>query len=63
MAAATLAVIAGAEHAEGDELARTMGMTTFAIANLFFSFTARDQLRSVFSLGHVQRPHVPHRRR
>jgi Ca2+-transporting ATPase len=27
-----------------------MGMTTFAIANLFFSFTARDALRSVFSL-------------
>ena len=27
-----------------------MGMTTFAIANLFFSFTARDELRSVFSL-------------
>jgi P-type Ca2+ transporter type 2C len=27
-----------------------MGMTTFAIANLFFSFTARDALRSVFNL-------------
>jgi len=50
MAAATLAVIAGAEHAEGTKLARTMGLTTFAIANLAFSFTARDQLRSVFSL-------------
>jgi P-type Ca2+ transporter type 2C len=25
-------------------------MTTFALANLFFSFTARDALRSVFSL-------------
>ena len=60
MAAATLAVIAGAEHDEGEELARTMGMTTFAIANLVFSFTARDELRSVFSLGHLQRPHVPH---
>ena len=50
MAATTLAVIAGAEHDKGVELARTMGMTTFAIANLFFSFTARDALRSVFSL-------------
>jgi Ca2+-transporting ATPase len=50
MAAATMAVIAGAEHEEGKELARTMGMTTFAIANLCFSFTARDKLRSVFSL-------------
>ncbi len=27
-----------------------MGMTTFAISNLFFSFTARSELRSVFSL-------------
>jgi Ca2+-transporting ATPase len=50
MAASTLAVIAGAEHEEGADLARTMGMTTFAIANLVFSFTARDELRSVLSL-------------
>jgi Ca2+-transporting ATPase len=50
MAAATLAVIAGAEHWHGEALARTMGMTTFALANLFFSFTARDHLRSVFNL-------------
>ena len=27
-----------------------MGMTTFGLANLFFSFTARDHLRSVFNL-------------
>ena len=50
MAAATLGVVAGAEHDEGEKLARTMGMTTFALANLFFSFTALDGLRSVFSL-------------
>ncbi len=50
MAVATLAIIAGAEHTESTELARTMGLTTFSIANLCFSFTARDQLRSVFSL-------------
>lgn len=50
MAASTLAVIAGAEHEEGAKLARTMGLTTFAIANLCFSFTTRDDLRSVFSL-------------
>ena len=48
MAAATLGVIAGAEHTESDALARTMGLTTFSLANLFFSFTARDALRSVF---------------
>src|SRR3954452_23157672 len=50
MAAATLAVVAGAEHTETDALARTMGLTTFGIANLVFSFTARDAVRSVFSL-------------
>ncbi len=50
MAAATLGVIAGADHFESSELARTMGLTTFAIANLVFSFCARDELRSVFSL-------------
>jgi Ca2+-transporting ATPase len=50
MGATTLAVIAGAEHERGAELARTMGVTTFAIANLVFSFTARDELRSVLSL-------------
>jgi Ca2+-transporting ATPase len=50
MAGATMGVIAGAEHAEGDGLARTMGLTSFALANLFFSFTARDKLGSVFSL-------------
>jgi Ca2+-transporting ATPase len=47
MTITTLSVIAGAD---GDDLARTMGMTTFAIANLFFSFTARDALASVFNL-------------
>src|SRR3954452_10719988 len=49
MATGTLAVIAGYED-KGDELARTMGLTTFAIANLMFSFTARDAVRSMFSL-------------
>jgi Ca2+-transporting ATPase len=50
MAIATLAVAAGAEHDQGEELARTMAMTTFAIANLLFSWTARDKLRSMFNL-------------
>ena len=27
-----------------------MGLTTFAIANVFFSFARKDELRSVFSL-------------
>jgi Ca2+-transporting ATPase len=50
MAIGTLAVAAGAEHDHGEKLARTMALTTFAIANLVFSFTARDDRRSVFSL-------------
>ncbi|MEP6954033.1 MAG: cation-translocating P-type ATPase C-terminal domain-containing protein [Solirubrobacteraceae bacterium] len=50
MGASTLAIVAGAEHDQGAKLARTMGVTTFAIANLVFSFTARDELRSVLSL-------------
>jgi Ca2+-transporting ATPase len=50
MGAATLAVVAGAEHEEGADLARTMGLTTFAITNLVFSFTARDALRSMLTV-------------
>jgi P-type Ca2+ transporter type 2C len=50
MAVATLAVLVGAEDNEGDAVARTMGLTTFSLANLLFSFTARDAVRSVFSL-------------
>jgi Ca2+-transporting ATPase len=50
MALATLAVAAGAEHDNGEHLARTMALTTFSIANLLFSWTARDELRSMFSL-------------
>ena len=50
LAIGTLAVAAGAEHDDGEKLARTMALTTFAIANLVFSFTTRDDRRSVFSL-------------
>jgi Ca2+-transporting ATPase len=50
MAIGTLAVAAGAEHDHGEKLARTMALTTFAISNLVFSFTTRDDRRSVFSL-------------
>jgi Ca2+-transporting ATPase len=50
LAAATLGIAAGAEHGSGEALARTMALTTFAIGNLLFSFTARDERRSIFSL-------------
>src|SRR5262249_35817047 len=47
--ATTLAVIAWAHSAHTTEIARTMGMTTFAIMDLLYSFTIRDRLGSVFS--------------
>ncbi len=50
MGIATLAVAAWAENQHGDDVARTMALTTFSIANLLFSFTARDELESIFSL-------------
>ncbi len=53
MATATLAVAAGAEHSDGTALARTMALTTFGIGNLLFSFTARDERRTVFSLDTI----------
>jgi Ca2+-transporting ATPase len=46
----TLAVIAWSERAHGTDVARTMGLTTFSLFNLFLSFTVKDDLRSVFSL-------------
>lgn len=50
MGASALIVVAWGDHEDGADVARAMGLTTFSIANLVFSFTARDQLRSVFSL-------------
>ena len=50
MALGTLALAwwGGDEH--GTAFGRTMAFTTFALFNLFFSFTARDERRSIFSL-------------
>jgi Ca2+-transporting ATPase len=50
MGAATVGVIAWADHAYDTATARTMGMTSFAVANLFYGFCERDELRSVFDL-------------
>jgi Ca2+-transporting ATPase len=46
----TLGVIWWADSKHGTPLARTMGMTTFAIANVFLSFTVKDELKSIFSV-------------
>jgi P-type Ca2+ transporter type 2C len=50
MGAATIGVLAWADSHYTTEIARTMGMTSFSIANLFYSFCERDELESVFSL-------------
>jgi Ca2+-transporting ATPase len=51
MGAATIGVLAWADHHySSTHLARTMGMTSFAIANLFYSFCERDERQTVFSL-------------
>ena len=44
------AVIGFTEDTDGVDVARTMGLTTFSLFNLFLSLTVRDELRSVFSL-------------
>jgi Ca2+-transporting ATPase len=46
----TLGVIWWADDAYDTAIARTMGMTTFAIANVYFSFTVKDRLTSFFSV-------------
>jgi Ca2+-transporting ATPase len=48
---ATLGVIGWADdHYGSSAIARTMGLTTFAISNVVFSLCTRDERRSVFSL-------------
>ena len=48
MGATTLAVIWGVTDRHGAGVGRTMGLTTFSIANLLFSFAMKDTVRSVF---------------
>ena len=48
MAAGTLAVIYWAPGSNGDVVAHTMGVTTFALFNLFFSLETADERRSIF---------------
>jgi Ca2+-transporting ATPase len=47
----TLGVIWWAEDAHGTAVARTMGMTTFAIANVFLSYCVKNDLVSVFDVS------------
>ena len=50
MGGATLALIAWADDHYNAQIARTMGLTSFAFSNVFFSFATRDERRSIFSL-------------
>jgi P-type Ca2+ transporter type 2C len=50
MATMTVGVGWWAEDHHGAGVARTMAMTTFAISNLLFSFTALDEKRSIFNV-------------
>jgi Ca2+-transporting ATPase len=51
MGGGTLALLSWSDDHYGNSgIARTMGLTSFAIANVLFSFTTRDERRSVFSL-------------
>jgi P-type Ca2+ transporter type 2C len=50
MGGVTIGVLAWGDDHYGREIARTMGMTSFATANLFYSFCERDERMSVFSL-------------
>jgi Ca2+-transporting ATPase len=47
----TLGIIWWADDAHGTAVARTMGVTTFAIANVFFSFTVKSERESIFTLS------------
>jgi Ca2+-transporting ATPase len=49
MGGVTLGLIWWASDHRDDTVARTMGLTTFALANLFFSFCVRDELETAFS--------------
>ena len=50
MAIGTLSVITWADQAHGLDIARTMGMVTFALFILFFSIESKDERDSAFSL-------------
>jgi Ca2+-transporting ATPase len=49
MAAATLGVIAWATPLFGEAVARTMGLTVFSLANIWFGLETSDEDRSVFA--------------
>jgi P-type Ca2+ transporter type 2C len=53
IAAGTLGVISWAQQAHGLVVARTMGLVTLSLFNLFFSIESKDDRRSAFNLDTV----------
>jgi Ca2+-transporting ATPase len=51
MGGTTLGIIAWADDHHGTAVARTMGVTTFAIANVFLSYTVKDPRESLFTFN------------
>jgi P-type Ca2+ transporter type 2C len=56
MAAVTLGVISWATGQFGDAVGRTMGLTTFAITNIWFALETSDEDRSLFSDSILSNP-------
>ncbi len=50
MGLSTLGVLYWANHTYDETVARTMGMVTFSVSNIAFSFVTKDERHSVFSL-------------
>ena len=50
MAVCTLAVIWWATDAHGEAVARTMGLTVFSLANIWFALETSDPAHSVFGI-------------
>ncbi len=50
MGVVTLAVITWSRDPNGLDVARTMGLTTFALSHVFFALTTKDETRSMFNL-------------
>ena len=63
MAAGTLGVLAWADGAYGDVIARTMGMTTFSLFRLFSSLETADEDESLFGGSILAQPTAAHRDR
>jgi Ca2+-transporting ATPase len=56
MAVGTLGVIWWATDAYGEEIARTMGLTTFSLMNIAFALETSDEQRSLFSSETLDNP-------